>query len=63
VVLVVGVGDGGEAEEEVGEGADDVLVRWPVVEREVAEQQLSTMHTGRFLGTNANSEFFAIIGK
>jgi hypothetical protein len=40
VVLVVGVGHGGEAEEEVGEGADDVLVRLPVVEREVAEQQL-----------------------
>jgi hypothetical protein len=40
VAEVGGCGGGGEAEEEVGEGADDVLVRAPVVEREVAEQQL-----------------------
>lgn len=39
-IVVVEVGGAGEAEEEVGEGADDVPVRPPVVEREVAEQQL-----------------------
>ena len=37
VIEVVG---GSEAEEEVGQGADDVSVRTLVVEREVAEQQL-----------------------
>lgn len=39
-LAVVEVGGGGDAEEEVGEGADDVLVGAPVVEREVAEEQL-----------------------
>jgi hypothetical protein len=39
-MIVIDVGGGREAEEEVCEGADDVLVRAPVVEGEVAEQQL-----------------------